>query len=206
MNFEIDEKIKNKLINENIRLEYTSLLNITNQFIFRQENNDYVIIVPRKSSFSHIECIWSLAHEYGHYLIRINKEIDEFSMEQLEIEKLSWQKGKIFLKELDLPTNEKMDTYDAFAERCLDTYKLAINNSKDKIKIIKESGNKKTSHHLLVNFNEICKGTSTLVIGIIIGYALLMAFGKEMVLYPIFIVAITMNFITKMLQHLLEYR
>ena len=190
MSFEVDKRIVKKFEGENLRLEYSSLLNQTNQFIFRQESDDYSIIVPRKPRYSENECIWSLVHEFGHYLVRTDKEIDEFSMEQQEIEKLSWQRGKALLIELDLPASEGVDTYEAFAERCIDSYKIAVNSSQDKVRLSKEKGNGNAIFAFLGCFAEISKGISSLFIGAVLGYALLMAFEQENAMQSLFILAI----------------
>lgn len=126
--YEINDRIREHLENAGIRIEYSSILDESNQFIFRQKDDDRAIIVPRKTVYSKIEANWVLAHEYGHYLIQQEMESKAYSLNRLQKERLAWEKGKVFLTELHLPLTEGSNTYETFAERKLATYKTQQEN------------------------------------------------------------------------------
>lgn len=198
MIFEVCERVKEKLKEENIRLEYSSLLNQTSQFVFRQESEDIAIIIPRKINMSEIEAIWTLAHEYGHYLVRNDKVVNEYYMSRLDVERLCWEKGKLFLKELDFPITEARNTYDGFAESCLDTYKADIENYKHK-----NARNEKA--RLFINmFAVLSNGFATITNGIIIAYILLTTINMEGKIGAFLGLAISVNIVALVLRYALK--
>jgi len=203
MIFQICEQIQNKLTEANIRLEYSSLLNATGQFTFRQEGDDYSIIVPREIHISNIKATWSIAHEYGHYIIRIDDAINEYRLSVLEKEELAWQKGKMLLDELALPIVEEKDTYDGFAEICLDSYKQD--------KYFSPSPSKGCQNLIFFKWQFVlsffvsgCRSFSIILNGLIIAYILLGVVGISDEIKVLLPVAINFTIVSKVLQAAFE--
>lgn len=124
------QKITNRIEKEGLFYRENFTLSLTNQYEYCWNLSIYG---PKFTDYSELEQTYCIAHELGHHYI--NKKMNPILLELLKlrpsilayiIERLAWEKANIICEEESI---EITNDFNILKNKCLDTYKKAIEES-----------------------------------------------------------------------------